>query len=127
MYHPVTNAPLDMDIDETKSITQLMATKKDFKDFGKIWLNHLKESKWADIGSVEQNLENDCILVPAFMIAYKKVGGMFLSLKHARVKLPSSKDFFRVTGNNTSPSQSMHSNGGENVVGTGKICSGGPL
>ena len=78
MYHPVTNAPVDMEIDETRSITQLMATKQDFNHFGKIWLDHVKQSKWADIVSIEENLENDCILVPVFMVAYKKENGMYV-------------------------------------------------
>ena len=87
--------PLNREVNHDRSITQLTVTKNGFIQFVDIWLNHLADMDWADSECIKLNLEKGNILIPVYMIAFKRVEGTKLRPQFVfRLKI-RSKFLFR--------------------------------
>ena len=62
---------MNREIDESRSITRLLQTRRGCDQFAEIWKSHLMRNDWLDVESVEGWLDREIILVPVYMCAYE--------------------------------------------------------
>lgn len=64
-------------IDHSKSVTNLLKSRRGFDQFKQLYKDHLLKNDWADLDSIEYYLENGKILIPVFMAGYEIKDGKF--------------------------------------------------
>lgn len=59
-------------IDHSKSVTNLLKSRRGFEQFKQLYKDHLLKNDWADLDSIEWHLEEENkILIPVFMAGYE--------------------------------------------------------